>query len=104
MSTLALHGAEHMVFCSTHFHKALLCPYIKKIKMLHAFINEATAIFLTISRLQNDERATEFGGSRGVLSAVALLGGGKWWYSPPIGLKSMRNSMFLGVLRLIFAL
>ena len=30
--------------------------------------------------------------------------GGKWCYNPSIGLKSMQNSMFWAVLRLIFAL
>ena len=38
-------------------------------------------------------------------SSVARGGGGKLCYSPPpIGLRSMRNSIVFGVLRLIFAL
>ena len=38
------------------------------------------------------------------ISSVAGGGGGKWCYSLPIGLKSMQNSMFLAVFRLILAL
>ena len=38
-STLTSHGAYRIVFCSTHFHMALLWPYIKDYKMLHALVD-----------------------------------------------------------------